>query len=385
LIKTIKRINLEFDKDPEMNKNLGFNSTDFPFIRLPKGLEEILSKKAYIENERPVWPDIPEVMINESKWIFIFSTPIIIVLFLIGKVALFTSLIIISVLFILWVVQTFFDKRDYAKRLTEYNVGVLEAQIQENNYQNELIAKSKEDYLRNYHQELFKSFLKTVKKPNIALGARKGKNEKGFGYSLNFWFNDRIFVDYAFSSPPEIRPFIPDFIYQDENNLHLDIEIDEPYSLKTKEPLHYIFDELYIDNSRDSFFANKKGWIVVRFAEIQIVEQPNECCKVIAYIINEITGNDSYLKKLVQYQFPKPVQRWTKDEALERGRTSGGVSLMSWNGYLGARLNQKIRSSRWNNNIQLEVCDNPYTDYGLLRLSPESIRALDKNFDEEYD
>ena len=73
------------------------------------------------------------------------------------------------------------------------------------------------------------------------------------------------------------NPYEPDIVLKDRSNKHIliDIEIDEPYDLSSRVPTHC----LGRDNKRDDFFS-RRGWVVVRFTEYQIVTQINECCAV---------------------------------------------------------------------------------------------------------
>ena len=70
-------------------------------------------------------------------------------------------------------------------------------------------------------------------------------------------------------------------------NIFLDIEIDEPYEgindIKNRKPTHFRF----ADVNRNNEFKNR-GWIVVRFAEIQIHQNPDGCCRFIADVIKSI-------------------------------------------------------------------------------------------------
>ena len=87
--------------------------------------------------------------------------------------------------------------------------------------------------------------------------------------------------------------YTPDFAYIDEKtNLHIDIEIDEPYGYKSKKPLHY--SGLEKEKIRDEFFLDCL-WIVIRFSEEQIVKYPQSCCQEIAKVINQITRYNSVL------------------------------------------------------------------------------------------
>lgn len=90
--------------------------------------------------------------------------------------------------------------------------------------------------------------------------------------------------------------YYPDISFIDEpNKIFIDIEIDEPYELQTKSPIHYNDFEYDFDTKkicitdknkhRDSTFS-KKGLTVIRFSEEQVLTQPEKCLGIIDYIIN---------------------------------------------------------------------------------------------------
>lgn len=104
--------------------------------------------------------------------------------------------------------------------------------------------------------------------------------------------------------------FFPDIAFLDrEKNLCIDIEIDEPYSLISKIPIHYVG----VDNNRNNYFLSN-GWFVVRFSEKQVAKQPKECCNYLLLLIDEIL--DSNTKKYDDFGcLPIPDAVWTYESA----------------------------------------------------------------------
>lgn len=94
--------------------------------------------------------------------------------------------------------------------------------------------------------------------------------------------------------------------------LGLQLEIDEPYEGKEGRPHHCCDDPG--DKRRDAFFL-KRNWIIIRFAERQIVEEPIACCKLAAQVVADLTGDDSYLKLIGQQPPITKMPAWTKKEA----------------------------------------------------------------------
>jgi len=134
----------------------------------------------------------------------------------------------------------------------------------------------------------------------------KGRYESFFNVFLINFFPDKILDNLEFCLPNG-NAFVPDFSYIDKSTgLCVDIEIDEPYTSESKQPIHYI----NADDYRNRYFQSK-GWFVIRFAEIQIVKYPTECCEYISSVINHILkGNELNL-------FLYSVKSWSVFESNE--------------------------------------------------------------------
>ena len=115
--------------------------------------------------------------------------------------------------------------------------------------------------------------------------------------------------------------YTPDFAYVDpENNwLSIDIEIDEPYTPRQYSnnsqliPTHYIGQ----DDERNYFFQ-EHDWYVIRFSERQVILYPKSCCKVIAKLIYEITGNESVLRQFDKIPDLQPEPLWTENDSISK-------------------------------------------------------------------
>ena len=73
-------------------------------------------------------------------------------------------------------------------------------------------------------------------------------------------------------------------VHQGHPHVHIDIEIDEPYSVNN-EPIHYI--ECDNDQKRNKYFIDH-GWIVIRFSERQITLYPKGCLKIVEDVLSSI-------------------------------------------------------------------------------------------------
>lgn len=98
-------------------------------------------------------------------------------------------------------------------------------------------------------------------------------------------------------------------ISQKSPHVHIDIEIDEPYSVND-EPIHYI--ECDSDHKRNKYFIDN-GWIVIRFSERQIALYPKGCLKVIEDVLSSI--DSSYLPEEISLiEQIVPESHWSLEE-----------------------------------------------------------------------
>ena len=143
-----------------------------------------------------------------------------------------------------------------------------------------------------------------------------------FGEIIRSYFPNKIYINKSLQNPKydDKYPYTADFAYIDINkNLHIDIEIDEPYWGKKKKPAHYINSKK--EKIRNEFFLSQ-GWIVIRFSEQQIFQYPHECCKIVAEVIMSIAQSSEYLNDFRGIGVLKPQKRWSKNQALEMARNN---------------------------------------------------------------
>ena len=150
--------------------------------------------------------------------------------------------------------------------------------------------------------------------------AQQGASEERFKLYLDRYFPGYIHQGFQLSIPDSDLFYSADFTYVDKSlNLYIDIEIDEPYYYKTKEPTHCSDQDK--DKKRNTFFL-KNNWIVIRFAEEQIVCYPNRCCKNIAKVVAEITGYWEVFNKFKDVPNLPPIKHWTTREARKMARAN---------------------------------------------------------------
>jgi uncharacterized protein (TIGR02145 family) len=102
---------------------------------------------------------------------------------------------------------------------------------------------------------------------------------------------------------------------QDGLNLFIDIEIDEPYEgvndITSRKPLHYTDSDIIRNNA-----ISDNGWVVIRFAEIQVHKSPEACCQFIAGVISKINPNFKIPIALNIAEKLNPVGQWSKEDAI---------------------------------------------------------------------
>ncbi|WP_051951288.1 hypothetical protein [Flavobacterium sp. ASV13] len=157
-----------------------------------------------------------------------------------------------------------------------------------------------------------KIFYSKTKLDNQALidfdSYKSGITESYFDYKINKYFKGHIKTNMVIDNGWKY-PYQPDFIlYYPKFDLCIDIEIDEPYAMGTKEPIHFN------DERRNNFFLSK-GWHIIRFAEEQICKYPDLCCKVISEFIRFITGENIWIEGLDDFKDIPDISAWTKSEA----------------------------------------------------------------------
>lgn len=104
------------------------------------------------------------------------------------------------------------------------------------------------------------------------------------------------------------RPFIPDFVlHHKTSNLYIDIEIDEPYDIQSRKPIHFIGGN---DLNRDNYLVSN-GWVVIRYSEHQV-------CKHINDVIEHLYNNIYWLLGKDVNSCSLPIEdRWTFEKAEE--------------------------------------------------------------------
>lgn len=111
----------------------------------------------------------------------------------------------------------------------------------------------------------------------------------------------------------DARPYEPDIaiICNSSKNIRIDIEIDEPYTGWDHKPIHFLGCG---DEFRDEHIANA-GWIVMRFAEKQVILYTDACVAEIFKLIHHLDDTIPIPQKYQRTSLLFQMKRWTKLEA----------------------------------------------------------------------
>ncbi|MBE9228508.1 hypothetical protein IQ264_24130 [Phormidium sp. LEGE 05292] len=165
--------------------------------------------------------------------------------------------------------------------------------------------------------KLLANLMKNRVNPIGRSSARQGVSEKEFMQDLQRYF-PTVMQGLEFKIPRSKKCYSADFIIlHHSSGIGIDVEVDEPYAGISKKPTHCWDDDS--DYRRNQLF-NEWSWIVVRFTEKQVVQAPLSCCKFIAQVIWEVTGERSYLELLESQPDLLPVKPWTIKEARQMAK-----------------------------------------------------------------
>ena len=176
------------------------------------------------------------------------------------------------------------------------------------------IEKMKQpDFLKKHRNQLFQTFLEGIYKPDgTDSSAPVGRSESILVDAMRKHLSGDVVKKTWLRIPNYEYPYSPDicYIYQ---GIYIDIEVDEPYYFKDGQYYPYHGYDQWRDANRNEFFTHR-SWIVIRFAEEQVVKYPDRCVKEICKVINQFT-EESIPSSLANVNDLEPIPRWTTEDA----------------------------------------------------------------------
>lgn len=144
---------------------------------------------------------------------------------------------------------------------------------------------------------------------------RRGFKEEDFQELIGKYFNNffEISGSVILNTGNSSRPYEPDIalIGYSKLNIRIDVEIDEPYAGITRKPTHCISEDI----QRDNYFKDR-GWIVLRFSELQVHTQPLKCLNIIYRLIKKI-DTSIFIEDLEQFVGIQRQNSWSLLQAQE--------------------------------------------------------------------
>jgi len=157
-------------------------------------------------------------------------------------------------------------KEKYSELLQEYELEIKELknnyEIEQELYENRCRQLEDESCLpenvQAYRKEKIFDLLQNACFDGEDSQSKEGRYEKRLKDELDILFPGKIVTGLSLSIPGYEHPYSPDIAYVDDDiNLYIDIEIDEPYSLSSGKPCHYIGK----DDDRNLFFL-ERYWLI---------------------------------------------------------------------------------------------------------------------------
>lgn len=316
------------------------NRLRYPEVYLPNRITNLFSSITGIP-QGPVKPQPPkhegsEIISDDGNKFFLCGLiiPIVfIILFIVLKTPIDGDIVFvlvvmgisffISVIYFIDLITKPLKDKKYTRALNKYQneLDLYEAKVAKLKSDSDLLASYRKDALKN-------GIKKACNRDGVVLNddeidIKEGPGETFFhSYLLSLCSHG--FEVYSKCKVTAGKSFFyPDFALIDEYNVCYDIEIDEPYSLGDKKPIHYLqyleftSDYQSIDFERNNFFT-EKGWVVIRFSERQIYEDPIACVKYILDIQKAMENN--LISSGVDFPDTLIDQKWTEDESKEFAR-----------------------------------------------------------------
>jgi len=213
--------------------------------------------------------------------------------------------------------KTTLEYKDLGKKTKEFEQEVIEYELklaqyryksktEEENYlreiskYNQVFNEQKTEIIKMIHH---KNLIPHHKAKRIFYPPKRGAAEIKFLETARRTISNHFFLDMGIDQ----NTYYPDLtLICPITGLHINIEIDEPYTLSDKLPIHY-FGE---DEKRNNYFLDH-NWCVVRFTEEQVIKHPEEAVGTIISIIRSITNLEpSYKSSLKRFKV------WTYEDAV---------------------------------------------------------------------
>lgn len=299
--------------------------SQYPIIKIPHKVENVQSALPPVPSFSVIKPHEPGAAPRRIyyKLTAIESIFAVIISFIVSQAASIPSWITLMLAMGVITGHVWYQAKTYPERKKEHNeevanypIKVKEFEIKETEHWELVKTLKTPERIAEFRYKLLLEILsQTIPNDGDKSIAITNPRERIFRNELKQYFSNRIYTGLTLTIPDFPHPYTPDFAYIDQEiNLYIDIELDEPYVYHTGQPTHFL--GYWKDSKRNSYFL-RKGWIVIRFSEEQIAKYPKSCIKSIATVISEITNDTSILAPFKNIPDLQPVKHWTEAEAIE--------------------------------------------------------------------
>jgi Protein of unknown function (DUF559) len=178
------------------------------------------------------------------------------------------------------------------------------------------------------------TILRSSEKSNAQVGA----SEQRFLDHLKSKLPGQISFGHVYLPDGYNHPYSADIELILANGLCFQIEIDEPYVYKTREP-HHCWDNDK-DDKRDRYFL-EQGWIIIRFSERQVVSNPDGSIGIIAEVLSRFGDNKKLNDLALLAKTLKVENRWSTADSRLMEKLKTREKYLSEAGYGNEKNNSK--------------------------------------------
>ena len=276
----------------------------FPVILIPPEVQRIALSKPVAPEFNPKLPTLPASAspdpINTQEALS-FTGGLILIVAIVAFLAKELSIMILIVGTIAIVLRVRLQFQTYKKRSQQYQATLQRYLLQlesysreEVKYQSELAIAHSPSKILGFRQQQFRAFFKKLSLKGNEIGSAitlttntnsLDPSIHDFGMYLQKYLSGTIYQGANLSIPNINEHWTPALVYVDlELNAHIAIEI-----ISSSQNGASISNDL-----RDRFLVNS-GWIIIKFSQGQIAENPADCCKEFAKLLDRLSLDTTVL------------------------------------------------------------------------------------------
>jgi hypothetical protein len=158
-----------------------------------------------------------------------------------------------------------------------------------------------DDGIARYRRQKVSAVLKHTQAHRRAVGSLSPAAAQ-FAKILAKWFPEHINTDAGIA------------LIDRDSNLHISLEVDEPYQKINGEIQATHYAGATADQQHNNYYLDR-GWVVVRFSALQTADHADSCCKVIAELAAEFLQNENWLAPFATVDNLAAAHQWTQSEA----------------------------------------------------------------------